>query len=1276
MRPYVRAQYPLLKNTDISSVLAQMWRDASNEEKQPYLDKEQVERNKYHIDMNKWKLERKEEEEQEQQEGHNYEGENNSINNSITQLSQQSYTTHNTYNTNNIHHTNSIHHNSTNSNNSHSNNTRIESSYNTHSNHTTKNDDKNSAIHGLRTADLKRRHRTTTTTTTSNNNSNNNSDYIYDDENDGEGLALMLWSNNNNNNNNNNSNTHNNTLNNSNNKPNLRRQSSSGLDPHPSLSLDLVGDMNRWSPTSDDGILCSDNNSDNSNNNNNNNNSNNDGSDEQGQDDNEFDVDDTNNFDESNMLMSSSEFASPNNSGKLTSTNNNSNNNKQSKLFFSDNKSDSNSNPSSDSDLPTGGHHHSHHGPGHHHRQGGNGNGSTSSSSSNWDGSGATSNEYSSEQNNHTSKGNSSSSSSHNNNNNNNNNSNSNNMVNPTASKWHKTKKDKTVTLSFPPPSSSVKGGSNGGNSTGGGKLKLQHSSSAVSGMTTDQTKSAVTPHVTYKAGPARGSQPPDKPASSITGGGGGGKGKAGKAQNPNYEPGFGPFRAIAKSVATKKRLQAEALAQSTQSTNPNPTTTSSIHSDNKTKDSKSTPKNRNVGLQSEAGRQYIKKLNEAHPHMAAKGSGALSPSSSSSSTFLPSFDCFESVYQDGVNDTSERGQNYDLQREGYDAMYSTLHSSNINNTSGVHHTSPRAPAPSSSSESVTTKGNSSHSGSRNSGPNTITHTHTNTNSNSNTSVQSSFYSPALWGTMSNTHPTAGTGTAYESNNGDNTTSEQSRDQNTGVYTNNNNNTTTDNKNNNKIRKIDSNNAPQNPKKKAAKSVVIAPRPTVYPYSNPVYAPPTAYRPPTISTTGTTGQPSMGAALPLVAGGYADDSMWRFHSEFNQQDARNNNVPMSFQPMIAVHQNAPTATRQTSDLTDSQQYMTPSAYMPQAMLAPYPYMAYPGQQQSLPAYYTPNTMLGYGRNTGPTSLQNSYNQMSSNIANQSNSMYDNSFSHPRNPYLTPYAPGGGHPSMHSNMSYTVPPVPPPSPSIHSTSPDQPLPQPLQPPTSQHPSQPLSYNTTQPALYSTQQGTGMYTGGTAVPSSYTSSSYTQQLMGGSYPLQAGMTQGDIMHTENFIKNYLETYNHFTQQFFQQIQRPDMISYYMPYTDNNNTTTSYNNSSSSASVMGGSSNSTQVSSNMSSNNAHYSATQHPGGSSSGMSILNQVSGEEVQQDELMNVAYYNDPSNDAIMQELRKNDSDSDNDQVNRNNSNKGQNYDSKIQNYDSFSPQNIDQNVDS
>lgn len=57
MRPTIRTQQPHLKNTEISSVLAERWKNASEEEKRPHLEKEIQEREKYHNEMLRWKEE-------------------------------------------------------------------------------------------------------------------------------------------------------------------------------------------------------------------------------------------------------------------------------------------------------------------------------------------------------------------------------------------------------------------------------------------------------------------------------------------------------------------------------------------------------------------------------------------------------------------------------------------------------------------------------------------------------------------------------------------------------------------------------------------------------------------------------------------------------------------------------------------------------------------------------------------------------------------------------------------------------------------------------------------------------------------------------------------------------------------------------------------------------------------------------------------------------------------------------------------------------------------
>jgi hypothetical protein len=55
MRPEIRALYPNLKNTDVSSVLAQRWHEASEEAKRPHIERELKDREKYHEDMAHWK---------------------------------------------------------------------------------------------------------------------------------------------------------------------------------------------------------------------------------------------------------------------------------------------------------------------------------------------------------------------------------------------------------------------------------------------------------------------------------------------------------------------------------------------------------------------------------------------------------------------------------------------------------------------------------------------------------------------------------------------------------------------------------------------------------------------------------------------------------------------------------------------------------------------------------------------------------------------------------------------------------------------------------------------------------------------------------------------------------------------------------------------------------------------------------------------------------------------------------------------------------------------
>ena len=57
MRPLVRAENPDMKNTELSSLLAQKWRESSDETKKPFMDREIMERENYHEAMSKWKEE-------------------------------------------------------------------------------------------------------------------------------------------------------------------------------------------------------------------------------------------------------------------------------------------------------------------------------------------------------------------------------------------------------------------------------------------------------------------------------------------------------------------------------------------------------------------------------------------------------------------------------------------------------------------------------------------------------------------------------------------------------------------------------------------------------------------------------------------------------------------------------------------------------------------------------------------------------------------------------------------------------------------------------------------------------------------------------------------------------------------------------------------------------------------------------------------------------------------------------------------------------------------
>jgi hypothetical protein len=54
-RTRLKEENPTMKNTEISRVLGNMWRDCSEEEKRPYVEKEKKEREQYKIAMAAWK---------------------------------------------------------------------------------------------------------------------------------------------------------------------------------------------------------------------------------------------------------------------------------------------------------------------------------------------------------------------------------------------------------------------------------------------------------------------------------------------------------------------------------------------------------------------------------------------------------------------------------------------------------------------------------------------------------------------------------------------------------------------------------------------------------------------------------------------------------------------------------------------------------------------------------------------------------------------------------------------------------------------------------------------------------------------------------------------------------------------------------------------------------------------------------------------------------------------------------------------------------------------
>ena len=54
-RAEVRKEHPDIKNTEVSRMLGEMWRNCTDEEKKPFQDKERALRGKYKVEMEGWK---------------------------------------------------------------------------------------------------------------------------------------------------------------------------------------------------------------------------------------------------------------------------------------------------------------------------------------------------------------------------------------------------------------------------------------------------------------------------------------------------------------------------------------------------------------------------------------------------------------------------------------------------------------------------------------------------------------------------------------------------------------------------------------------------------------------------------------------------------------------------------------------------------------------------------------------------------------------------------------------------------------------------------------------------------------------------------------------------------------------------------------------------------------------------------------------------------------------------------------------------------------------
>lgn len=72
MRPRMKMAHPELKNTEISKRLGESWRTAAPEEREPYEEKERVDRARYKTEMEEWNAGKAERDYAERQQYHNY----------------------------------------------------------------------------------------------------------------------------------------------------------------------------------------------------------------------------------------------------------------------------------------------------------------------------------------------------------------------------------------------------------------------------------------------------------------------------------------------------------------------------------------------------------------------------------------------------------------------------------------------------------------------------------------------------------------------------------------------------------------------------------------------------------------------------------------------------------------------------------------------------------------------------------------------------------------------------------------------------------------------------------------------------------------------------------------------------------------------------------------------------------------------------------------------------------------------------------------------------